>query len=139
MSLEAVIQENTAAIRELIARLAAAPAIPTLPEAKTVTKEEKENLGKPAQKPAASPAPTPPTAEVVQAAAPAPKAENSAPAEGELQYERDVKRAFLDLCRDKGTDTGKALLAEFKVAKATELATEQWSAFVARAKALQEA
>lgn len=103
--LEIAIQENTAALRELLAALKAG--VPTTPavaqevKAQEVVKESKKSA--PVEKPASSPSgATPPT--VVDTAAPA----------AEVDYEA-IKRPFLALVNTKGRDAAAALLAQFGV------------------------
>lgn len=104
MSLEATIQENTAAIRELIAKLTTGPALagvaPATPKA-----------DKPAPDRGRASAQAGPTPEQIKAGAkpgvePAPEAKTPA-------YE-DVSKAVLALAKDKGRDVAVEVLSRFE-------------------------
>lgn len=90
--------------------------------------EVKSEPPTPAAAPTAAPASTPSTAEV--AAAPETKA---------LDYAKNVAPAIRSLCRAKGNDAGKAMLAEFKVENGQELKPEQYAAVVQRCAELEKA
>lgn len=126
MSLEQVIAENTAAIRELIAALGkTGVAVPKAAEAK---KQEAA--------PAASTAPvaTQPTAEA--SAVQDTKAPQSAPAKVELLSADELASAVKNAIAKVGRDPVVALLTEFGVKKAGEVATEKRADFDAKLIAL---
>jgi hypothetical protein len=120
MSLEIAIQENTAAIRELIAIMAGG---------KQVEVQVKEEKPVKAEVKKAAPAP--------KAEAPAPKAEEpkaEAVKETAIPY-TDVAAAVVELAKVKGRDAAVKVLAEFGVSKATELKPEQYAEAIEKAKA----
>lgn len=126
MSLELAIQENTAAIRELIAALTVSSAaqVTLLAEA---TAPAKPAPAKKAVKAEPAPAPAPEIkAEEPVAPAPAPAAEPAIP------YS-NVATAVTELAKTKGRQAAVDLLTSFGVAKATELKAEQYGAVIAAA------
>lgn len=135
MSLEATIQENTNAIRELIAAIkagvptTAAQVAAVVTEAKptTAAKETTAKKTTPAEK--AEPAPTQPTAEAGAAAAPEKKDEPSAQA-ATPNYQATAD-AVTKLAREKGRDAAVAVLKEFGAAKLPDVKPEQFADVIA--------
>ena len=135
MSLEATIQENTNAIRELIAAIkagvptTAAQVAAVVTEAKptTAAKETTAKKTTPAEK--AEPAPTQPTAEAVAAAAPEKKDEPSEQA-ATPNYQATAD-AVTKLARTKGRDAAVAVLTKFGAAKLPDVKPEQFAAIIA--------
>ena len=131
MSLETIIQENTIAIRELIAALAHG-ITPTAAQVAAVT-------GKPVDE-----APTKPRAEK---AAPAPKAEPALQPEPEPTPEpasfpdtpsysyMDAAAAITKLSRTKGRDAAVALLYKFKASKLPEVQPDDYAEIIEAANA----
>lgn len=111
MTLEVAIQNLADAINNLAkAGGAAAPSKPA----------------KPAEK---GPVESTSTANVLQNA----KTEPAPPADpAKLEYARDVRPPFLAYGKAKGRDAATALLGEFGVKAATEIAADKWPAFLAR-------
>lgn len=122
MTLEVAIQNLADAINNLAkAGGAAAPAKP----AKTVEK---------ASDPAAVTAIAGAAASAVAAAA-----NGQPPSEpAKLEYARDVRPPFLAYGKAKGRDAATALLGEFGVKAATEIAADKWPAFLARVNELSQ-
>lgn len=139
MSLEAVTQENTAALKEhtevmkaLLARLTAGA---------ITTPAAEKPVATPKSVPAASPAPSKPTATAVADAAPektasasspaaesaaaAPPASTAAPA----TYDQ-VKPLILKINTAKGREAALAALAKFGVDKGPDLKPEQFAEFI---------
>lgn len=128
MSLEASIVELNANIvrnNALLAQLIEARGTPDV----TVT-----TTNKPAAPKASAPVADQSTATAAPSQAPAPAA-SPAPS---LTYP-DVSRAILALGQAKGRDAAVKLLAEFGVAKGTELKPEQWEKVKAEAEARAKA
>lgn len=129
MSLEAAIQENTAVMRELIARLTNSPTTAAAPQVANDPKPQ-----------AATTADTARTAAEAKADAPASKVESSGQHSPVVTYD-DVKRAILELSKKKGRDAAVKVLSEFGVASGPELqkTPEKFGAFVESAKVALEA
>lgn len=166
MSLEAALQENTAALRELLAAIKNGAAVAATAVAHAVERSEtpQADLAEPAApKPArgkaraaAANAPTVPTATQVQAAAPAPKpsappcpqtasaqtsdapAANAPAAEAAPDYET-AARAVTALAKARGREAAVAVLAQFGAARLPEVAPEQFAAVIAACEQAQEA
>ena len=121
MSLEAAIQENTSAIRALIATMT--KGLPTTGEPSSAvvappkTKKEK------------------PPVTVDNAEATAPAADSPAPG---ATYD-EVKNAIVKLSGQKGRDQVVALLSQFDAAKGPDLKPEQFADFLAQANAAMAA
>lgn len=111
MSLEAAIQENTAAIKQLIAVMSGKPG---------VTPEVKASASKPA---AASSVSSP--------------AEKSAPASSAAIAYDDVKKITLALAK-QNRDAAVAVLKEFGAENALKLKPEQYADFMKKAEAKLE-
>lgn len=138
--LETAIQENTAAIRELIATIArglpasAAQVAAVVAQAPQKTKQAQAtvaNNGASSTQEVTSSAPA-------DAAAPEPSAAPAAPqpaAEASVSYDQ-VKTSILDLAKTKGRDAAMSLLAEFSAAKGTDLKPDQFAPFLAKATTL---
>lgn len=125
MSLEALIQENTAAVRELTAVLAKQSMIATNAGGRLAEAAANAAVEKAAGKSAGtteSPAPPPATAQPAAAAE-----AKEAPSAKPLDYEA-LKTAFLALCKAKGADVGRSVLAEFGIARLPEAKVEQYAA-----------
>ena len=126
MSLEAAIQENTSAIRALIATMT--KGLPTTVEASSaVVAPPKAKKEKP---PAAVD-----HAGTTTPATPSPAAD--APAPG-ANYD-DVKNAIVKLSGLKGRDQVVAVLSQFEAAKGPDLKPEQFADFIAQANAAMAA
>lgn len=134
MSLEAVIQENTNTMRELIAVWSKLNA-----QAKAIDKSDKIDTV------TAAGAPVEAKPEKVAKVEKAPKAEPKVEAPAEQAAEQpaadvpaiaiaDVNAAIIGLAKAKGRDAAVAVLKEFGVAKAPELKADQYAAVVAAAK-----
>jgi hypothetical protein len=133
MSLEIAIQENTAAIRELIAAIS--NGIPTTAQqvAAVVEEVKAEAPVKTEKKAKAEKAEAP---KVEQAATPEPK-EEAAPAADdapEVTYQ-DAAAAITALSKTKGRDAAVALLKKFGASKLPEVKPEDFAAIVAEAQA----
>lgn len=133
MSLEIAIQENTAAIRALIAAIS--NGIPTTAQqVAAVVEEVKAEAPAKAEKkikPEKAEAP-----KVEQAATPEPK-EEAAPAADdapEVTYQ-DAAAAITALSKTKGRDAAVALLKKFGASKLPEVKPEDFAAIVAEAQA----
>lgn len=130
MSLEATIQENTTAIRELIDALA--NGFPTratpLKEVVKETKPPKSDLG--ASRTNSILEPSPPA----KAAAQEPAPTETAPVAASATYE-EVKRAIFALAGKHGRETVVARLKQFGAEKGTDLNPDQYAAFIAIATA----
>jgi hypothetical protein len=153
MSLETALQENTAAIQALIARLnqselvsAAGLALANENEApaeysvtlgqtvkttdvKNVEVAEKTEEKKPAAQTASSPRGAKPPAQVAKAAAPEQQPEQAV----EVKYE-SVKESVIKVNEACGHEVIVALLARYGVKNGKELKPEQWAAFIEDAK-----
>lgn len=137
MSLEATIQENTDAIRELIAAIKAG--VPTTaaqvaavvteakPEKTPAAKETTAKKTTPAEK--VEPAPTQPIAEAVADAAPEKKDEPSEQAAAPT-YQATAD-AVTKLAREKGRDAAIGVLSKFGAAKLPDVKPEQFAAVIA--------
>jgi hypothetical protein len=119
MSLEAVIQENTSALRDLISQLQAGKAPAAIKVAETVVKAAKE------------------TSKAV-AEAEKPKAEKTEASAVEMSIDA-VKKATTDLAKAKGRDAAVAVLAQFGAKNANEVKPEAYADFIAAATKAQEA
>lgn len=139
MSLEAALQENTAVMRELIARLTAVPGAPLVatpegdkgpkPDAKTAgTSRTAEAVNKPAADALAK----------KDAATAQELTGDAAPAGGDTTTYEDVKRAILEVSKAKGRDAAIKVLAQFGATKGPDLQSkpETFGPFVAAAKAV---
>ncbi len=118
MSLEVAIQENTAAIRELLAVIARG--VPT-GVAAVASQATVDTNGASSTQGLRSP----PPAEAAAPAAAKPTAAESA------TYD-DVKKAILKLSSAKGRDQVVSVLGQFGAAKGPDLKPEQYAAFVAK-------
>lgn len=160
MSLEALLAENTEAVKALTAAILAQAAAPQSSGAAHETPQA--DLAEPAApKPArgkvraaAANTPTVPTATEVQAAAPAskpsappnpqtasaqtPDAPAAAEAEAAPDYET-AARAVTALAKACGREVAVAVLAQFGAARLPEVAPEQFAAVIAACEQAQEA
>lgn len=133
MSLEATIQENTAALRDLIAVLAKG-ATPTAAQVEAVATEAKAEKAsaKKTQAAATQELPTPTASDNSASSSPATPA-----AEPELQATnptyQDAAGAITKLSRTKGRDAAVALLTKFGAAKLPDVKPEQFAAVIAAA------
>lgn len=144
MSLEATIQENTNAIRELIAAIQAGVPTTAAQVAAVVTEAATDKLAEtvkeeaPAKKPTtakkAEPAPTQPTAEAVAADAPEQKAEPSA--QGAAPTYQATADAVTSLARTKGREAAVAVLTKFGASKLPDVKPEQFAAVIAECEAV---
>jgi len=131
MSLEIAIQENTAALRELIAAIskglpvaASTVAEVAAKSAEVTAKTEKAaEVKKPAAQTASSQPGAQPQSEGQKAAA------QESPAAADVTYD-DVKAAVIELSKEKGREMTVALLSRHGVAKAPDLQPEQYAAVV---------
>jgi hypothetical protein len=127
MSLEQVIADNTAAIRDLIAAMQGAPVaapVVTEPKAEAPAKTEKKAKAEKAETPKVETAATPEPKEEV-----APAADEDAPA---ATYQ-DAAQAITALSKIKGRDAAVALLKKFGASKLPEVKPEDFDAIVAAA------
>ena len=117
MSIETLLADNTAAIRELIATLKAQAYVEASQPATTKPAQVK---AEPKPKAAAKPAPEPVVEDTPEAAA--------TPADPETLVSLDeIKAAVLKLAATKGRDAAVAVLQSFGAAKAPELKPEQYA------------
>lgn len=134
MSLEAAVQENTAALAKLSALIADLMARPPTPDAPAQAPGQEKDSPKPNAEKTAAPtttaADTAPTAEAAEADAPKPR---DAPS---LTYDGDVAPAILALSKSRGRAQAVELLKTFGAAKGTDLKPAQFVDFVAKAKEL---
>lgn len=138
MSLEATIQENTAAIRELIAKLTAGAAITTAQAVQVIEKPVtavaevlKEEVKKPAAAEVSAAAVNDAAALTTQTEPGAADAGDKAP---EVTYDQ-VKDCIKEMAK-KSRDMAVGALKEFGAAKGPDLKPEQFAAFVAHANKL---
>lgn len=129
MSLEAAIQENTNALRDLIPQLKATPTPAAIKAAEAVVQTAKESSKE-----------TEATkVEVKEQPKVDPKPENAeANSASEVTIDM-VKKATTDLAKVKGRDAAVAVLAQFDAKNANEVNPEAYAEYVAAAKAAQEA
>ena len=126
MSLEAAIQENTSAIRALIATMT--KGLPTTGEpSSAVVAPPKTKKEKP-----------PVTVDNAEATAPATPSPAMDTAATDATYD-DVKNAIVKLSGQKGRDQVVALLSQFDAAKGPDLKPEQFADFLAQANAAMAA
>lgn len=127
MTLEAAIQENTSAIRELIAAIS--KGVPTTTAQVAAVVAEAPKTDKSAKAVTEPEAPAKP-----ETAAPATSqaASDSAPAASAPTYE-EVKHAIVKLSGSKGRDAVVSLLSEFGAGKGPDLKPEQFADFIAKA------
>lgn len=129
MSLEAVIQENTNALRDLIAQLQAGQAPAAIKVAETVVQAAKES----------SKDPEPTTAEVKEKPKADPKPEKADDTSASEVTIDMVKKATTDLAKAKGRDAAVAVLAQFDAKNANDIKVEHYADYIAAASAAQEA
>lgn len=136
MSLEATIQENTAALRDLIAVLANG-ATPTAAQvAAVVTEAKAEKVEKPAKK----------TQAAATQESPTPTASDNSASSSSATQEPDVAAptyqdaagAITKLSRTKGRDAAVALLTKFGAAKLPDVKPEQFAEVIQAATAAME-
>lgn len=126
MSLEATIQENTQAIRELIAALAkgVTPTPAQVAAVATEAQAEKPAPAKKTQAAATQESSTPTASDNSASSSPATPA-----AEPEPTYQ-DAAAAITKLSRTKGRDAAVALLAKFGAAKLPDVKPEQFAEII---------
>lgn len=129
MSLEAVIQENTNALRDLIAQLQAGQAPAAIKVVEAVVRAAKES----------SKDPEPTTAEVKEKSKGDPKPEKADDASASEVTIDMVKKATTDLAKAKGRDAAVAVLAQFDAKNANDVKVERYAEYIAAASAAQEA
>lgn len=138
MSLEIALQENTAAIRELIAAIS--KGIPTTAQQVAAVVQEAQVEDKPAKAEKKAKAEKAESAKVEPAvtqepkADAAPAADEEGPVEPEVTYQ-DAAAAITQLSKVKGRDAAVALLKKFGASKLPEVKPEDFAAIVADAKA----
>lgn len=133
MSLEIALQENTAAIKELIAKLTAEgmtqrAAVGTVMHQvaqEATSKPEEVKKEAPAKKPAAETASSP-----SGATPPTTEKKADAPAGNQPTYDQ-VKDKLLALSKEKGREPTVALLSRFGVARGPDLKPDQYAKFIA--------
>jgi hypothetical protein len=137
MSLEATIAENTAAIRDLIAAIAASNSLTAAIEPTPGFKVEPVDLGQVEAKPARKAKTQPveePEIEPAESMDLRPYLEEPAPTVSEvlaLDYDADVKPVIIKASTAGKRDTVVSLLAKYGAAKGPELKPEHYGAFVA--------
>lgn len=144
MSLEATIQENTAAVKEqsellrsLIAKLSAAPiaaqveAEKVIEKAQTQATKSEAAAKKTTAAATEAAARTQPTAEAGEGAAAAKKAENSAASDKPAPTYQDAAAAITRLSKLKGRDTAVAVLKDFGAATLKDVKPEQFADVIA--------
>lgn len=134
MSLEVAINENTQAIRELIAALAKGQT-PTAAQVQAV-REEVTQAEKPKAKAEPKPAPEPKPEPAPEAApeASAPTPAETFPDTPGVTYQ-DAAAAITKLSRTKGRDAAVALLYRFKASKLPDVQPDQYFEIIEAAKA----
>lgn len=134
MSLEIAIQENTKAIRELIAAIS--NGIPTTAAQVAAVVQEAQVEEKPAKTEKKAKAEKAETPKAETAATPEPKADAAPAADDapEVTYQ-DAAAAITQLSKVKGRDAAVALLKKFGASKLPEVKPEDFAAIVADAKA----
>jgi len=136
MSLEAVIQENTNTMRELIAVWSKlnkqAVAIDKSDAGDTVVAAGTPVVAKPEK---AAKAKAEPKVEAPIEKAPEPVAEQPAAADAPAIAVADVNAAIIALAKAKGRDAAVGVLGKFGVAKVPELKPEQYADVLAAVKA----
>ncbi len=122
--LEQALQENTLALRELIALMKTG----RKPQAEQPAVEAKaEPAADPAPAPAAAPAPAPQPAPAPAAAAPAPAEAPAPAAKAEIKIDFDqVKALFRQRQKEWGASRLKEILQRFGAARLTEVLPEHW-------------
>lgn len=133
MSLELAIQENTNALRDLIARLSTTSATAiNMTGAEYVAKIDATVTDKvEAKKPA-----TTQTAPETKAATTAPAAESPSEPVAAIDYTKDVKPLLLKVSTSKGRDALVALLTKFGVAKGDQLPADKLGNVIAEVEIL---
>jgi hypothetical protein len=133
MSLEATIQENTNAIRALIAALAqgipttAAQVAAVVAETPAVATEVKaDKPAKKTQAAATQASPTPTASDSSQAS-------SSETVDEPVPVYQDASAAIIKLSRSKGRDAAVSVLAKFGAAKLPDVKPEQFAAVIAAA------
>lgn len=126
MSLEAAIQENTAALNNLIAALAAGAAISTAVATSTIAKSEPKTEAKKPDAQTASSA----LGAKQELAAQKGAVQETADKQPAVDYEQ-VKAAILRLSKEKGREPTVALLQRHGVTKGPDLKAEQYAQVVA--------
>lgn len=139
MSLEAAIHENTAAIRELIARLTAAGMTQQAAVGTIVHQAIEESFSKPApaaqkKTPEAKKSENAPSSGSTNES-PASAAQSATGASPPVTYE-DAKKALLNLSKEKGREAAVTLLQRFGVQKGPDLKPAQWAEFIKDAEAV---
>lgn len=135
MSLEATIQENTAALRDLIAALShgipttAAQVAAVVAEIPALVNEVETEKSAPAKKTKAAAIQEQPT----PTASASSESSSSGTAETEAPTYQDAAGAITKLSRTKGRDAAVALLTKFGAAKLPEVKPEQFAAIIADA------
>ena len=126
MTLEAAIQENTSAIRALIAAMTQGQPSTGEPNSAIVTPPKTKK-----EKP-------PVTVDYAEATAPVTPSPAMDTAATDATYD-DVKNAIVKLSGQKGRDQVVALLSQFDAAKGPDLKPEQFAGFLAQANAAMAA
>jgi len=138
MSLELAIQENTAALKALLAAMTSPAALANFKEVTTETKEYED--GSVATGPGPLPEESPVEKKASKATKPEGKAEEEVKTEvkPEEQVEPatydDVKSAVTEVVKKHGREKGLELLGTFGVTSATALTQEQYAEVVAKFK-----
>lgn len=130
MSLEIALQENTNAIRELIATIA--NGIPTTGAQVAAVVAEAPAQAKAEKKPAAAEKATQSSGGTKPSETSAAPSDTGASAEAKTLVYDDIKKPFLSLVSAKGRDAGAALLLQFGVdaskgGKLTEIPVEKYA------------
>ena len=129
MSLEAVIQENTTALRDLIAQLQAGQA----PAAIKVAAIKVADVAAPVPAPAPAAKEDKPKAEAKET-----KTEKADAPAAEVTIDA-VKKATTDLAKAKGRDAAVEVLGQFGAKNANEVKPEAYADFITAAAKAQEA
>ena len=131
MTLEAALQENTGAIRALIAALAQGIPTPSEPVAAVVAPKAKK------EKPAVRVSDTE-VGSTPATSAPAATAEEAATPPQGATYD-EVKAVIVKMSGAKGRDQVLAVLGQFGAARGPDLKPEQFADFIAQANAAMDA
>lgn len=137
MSLEAALQEHTAVMRELLARLTAGSLTAVaMTGTEYVAKIDAEAAEQPAAKPTTAAEAVAQAKASAAAAAKAQETTSTAEATAALDYEKDVRPALVKVSTGKGRDALVALLAKFNVTKGDQLQPAQLADVLAAANEL---
>ena len=132
MSIEQALAENTAALRDLIARLTASPTAVVMTATEFL---QDHNKGAPA--PLVEEVKKPVVSQAAETPAASSATVTESPSEtAALDYTKDIKPILIKVSKDKGRDALIALLSKFGVFKGDELPVAKLNAVLADANEL---